>query len=386
MILSRVLFVTILINYTIQQELFKMIQIRKDNSAKEKQAHFTKTFLKVYTEFSLMFHVENTTTFSIMYLLKLVHDDIFGEIVIINQDTLKYVNFQQRKGFPFLHVVILHDPNKFSSFLKMPGCLINTDVVIFVLLSNEEAFKEEFWKMPKLHWAGNVVILSFVNTTVSVYNVCYYCGDYTKRLHHLQTSSTNSVKIDTSQLLARNFSNFSNHRFNIGYVDSFPFMLCEVSKELKQNEEIINRCAHASGLEMGILQILKEKLNFTYVLTEYRDSLSRYDQDINKVGAKKLDFIIGGLSITAATAPKMSFTSALAFEPITFLYIPRESVYSELFDILKPFKSFVWIIVIITTFWFSLSLYVCIRIITNDEHNIGLPLSTCFKVSYRRLF
>ncbi|KAF5289205.1 hypothetical protein FQR65_LT00091 [Abscondita terminalis] len=306
------------------------------------------------------------------FLINLVEDDTFREIIIFNHDTLKFFNLHWRKLTPYLNVIILNNLNKYETFLKSAIHLTRTDVVFFVVW-NGTLMNENFWKWPLLKKAGNVVVYNTSEAKMSLYNVCYYCGNLSGNLKHLQTT-TDFMEIDIPswELQPRNFTNFYNHHFNIAYVNSFPNMYCQNSSVV-QNETI---CFKAIGVEMEILKIFSKKLNFTYRLKEYKKYLNHLEADLNSKDAA-FDFVIGGVSITSSRSSKMSFTSHVDIEPYTFLYIPTKARGSEFFDNIKPFKFEIWVIVLISIAWFSIVLYWSTKV-----HGVNgkFSLSACFGI------
>lgn len=372
-------FIFISAKYVFTVEMLNQYEdFQKGLIAKKKQTLFTQNVLKQYHGFSLMFHVENTTIYTIEYLLKILQEEMFGEVVIFNQDS-KYDFNLKRDGFPFLHVILLFDLHKFETYLNLPDSLISRDVVIFIIMENKTMNDKTFYQIPKLGWAGNVLILDVSGTLISFYSVCYYCGEYRKQMHHLQTSNSSKIIVSRAQILPRKFSNFQNQRFEIGYINSMPYMMCKKVTDVKIDEDIVRKCEKAIGLEKSILTVISKKLNFTYWLIEYDHYLNVSDKDINVMRTRKLDFVIGAVSMTAARAPTLSFTSAIAFESCTFLYIPKKIIFSEFMDILKPFSVGVWFYVIIAFISISITFRVCGRVFGNSLKK-DLPLSKCFKV------
>lgn len=377
MLLCLILFLQLTSNIKTQKFL---TQYNEEEVLQQRQTLFTKNFLKLYDGFSIIFHLENSTVRNINHLLKLVHSDSFGEIAICNHDTIDAFQFYNRKRSSFLHLVILTNREKYFDFIKYPKYLFSKDVVLFFVFEEKNWQNNKFWKDEKLSWAGNVVILTLIDSLTTLYNVCYFCGNLSKKLNYLETINISHSFTEKSQVLPRKFQNFDKHRFKVGYLNSFPHMLCERSNDIKIKHEVFRKCKIAVGMEVEILDLLSQKLNFSYWLIEYDQLFNQLQVDSVTLYSRKIDWMIGGISITSSRALSMSFTTPLAFEPYTFLYVPQQSYHTQFLSFLKPFQPILWVTLLLSTIGFSFSLYWMIKVF-DESGQKGFSLRKCFAVS-----
>lgn len=375
------LFYVLLVSYCTAQKLNDIIDGKTPEiQVQESEEEFLARLLIFYKSFSLIFHVENATLYNLNYLLSTLQRNVYKDIKIVNPEALAASSLRFREKSGYLHVVLLKEPYKFiKTFLKERNSLTAKDVVLFLILTNDNWDGYNFSDMPQLSWAGNVVVANITDESMFLYNICYYCND-AKLTEVAVLLRDRRSPVETTQILPRTFANFQQHQFVIGYLNSFPHMWCENSNYTNFTEGTFIECKRASGIEKNMLDLLSEKLNFSYVLIEYVEPLLNSDKDINVMRSKTLDFIIGAISMTAARAPTISFTSAFAFEDYTFLYIPRNLLWNEVLHNLKPFECVVWIVTAFTLLWFSLTLYVCLKILRSNKNYFSL--SKCFMVSF----
>ncbi|KAF5299276.1 hypothetical protein FQA39_LY02449 [Lamprigera yunnana] len=325
-----------------------------------------KSVITYFRNFSLLFYVENDLFLNTDNILKFTHDNM-QEALVIRQDSDELWRFNDLNFVKLLHVIIFTDSSKLVHYLEV-STNIKAEHIILLVVIKDDWEEESFWTIPKLSWAGNVLIMNTTNDYLSLYNVCYYCHK-PKILNHLYTGEMDGMKVDRSELFPNTFSNFWGYNFQVGYFNSFPHMLC--IQELLE-DSLIN-CTTAVGIEYDMLKVLSKKLNFTYTLMPY----TNFDEMKNFTGRRRYNFVIGAVTVTAATAPIMHFTSTTAFQMYTFLYKPTKLSWLEIFDNIRPFQVNVWICVLTTIVLFSFGLFLSLKI-RRRRHNFSL--TTCFKI------
>lgn len=157
------------------------------------------------------------------------------------EETVDFINFTRPVGYRFLHIVLLNDYERFDEYTETSvRSLQYLDVVFFVsntsgiLVRQSEKQSVEndiavmkrlrtstndfpLWKKNSLGRAGGLFI--FDSDKLSLYTVCFFCGERTKTLRKIDDLSMDANRRTLLQLArhVNRFNNFHQHVFLVGY-------------------------------------------------------------------------------------------------------------------------------------------------------------------------
>ncbi|KAK4880993.1 hypothetical protein RN001_004312 [Aquatica leii] len=244
--------------------------------------------LKRYQVFSVVYYVDFDVLIKLDKILQINHND-FEQPCVIYHVNRSIVSSHRLELNRLVHVVLLKKPMNIQSFL-MSLNISSEDVFLFVV-TDQNWWKTKFWTMAKLDWAGNVLILNTTEHYMSLYKVCYYC-EKPKELDNIYTGHfKDSLDVDINKLLPQNLQNFYGYNFKVGYLNSFPYMLCIEQTVV----DYYTNCKKSVGLESEMLKLMSEKLNFTYLLIPFPYPSPNKSGSVNI--SVEYDFIIGAITI-----------------------------------------------------------------------------------------
>lgn len=214
-----------------------------------------------------------------------------------------------------------------------------------------------------------------------MYSICYYCGEKEGSYHLLEETNGSEPSVSSCDLSPRNFKNFYGHTFKVGYIDSFPCMWCNKTANLTYPDNTSTLvCTTARGIEVLLLEVMKATLNFTYDLVPYQIDYLDNHKNMDKID-NDIDFVIGGISVTATRTVKMSFTDVIMFQPYHFVFRHEQPELTGLFAVLTPFHYVSWILVAIAISMYSSFLYVSINAFNDGVFDKKYPFHKCLYVS-----
>lgn len=341
---------------------------------------YIKNLISVYQDFYFVFHIENETLNEGNILIRHLENVLNKSLIIFNYDE-KDSALSRPYGIRFVNIVLLSDISRFSKYSNKPLNIILYDVVIFILLNFRFDWKKSEQQTRQLHkwdvsdsglpfrqlldlkYAGRVIFITTAeNATVSVYNKCYYCGKQERYLKLQEETTAFQMNISIKEVMPSTFDNLQGYFFTVSYLDYFPFMFCKRVKEKIVKQERVKVCTKSRGSEALLLKSLSKSLNFKYkLLPEGNIFNTSYTAIFNKVRDKKIDFAIGGITLTKYRSTKATFTNSLRFEDYTLLYVYRQPVWEHFFVLLYPFGIQLWISFVISIFLVSVSLYFFMR-------------------------
>lgn len=226
------------------------------------------------------------------------------------------------------------------------------DVILFISKNDQGINLAEF-NVIKL--AGNVVLLK-MEEKIQIFKMCFYCGDFSKKLIKVQNFE--------KELRPSSFTDLKGHLIHVVYVQYFPFVHCKTNstKIFVAGERKILICTEMRGIESDFLKTMAQKLNFTYVVHVLDSNYSFFNM-IQYVNAQKADIAFGGISITADRIPLVQFSKQYNFENYHFMYLLKltfEDIFDKFWD---PFRAyFVWSLYFASFLLLSISLFVALKI------------------------
>lgn len=319
-----------------------------------------------HSDFELIFHFD---TFNLNYvdqILNKMNAKVMKSLnlILYNDESKLKLLFKRPVVRKIFNLVILNDLDRFSMFLNKSVNINDADEAIFVyttqlrditfLLSNK--YIKIFGKILVIY------VDSFEKVVLNT--ICYFCGKNSDKLRELAWNLDAVVETQSDK---KDFSNLLQHNFNIGFVNFFPFIWCEnLNSELIDNRtETI--CSKVLGSEYELIQIMAEKLNFTYTFVLYED----YHLLMQDLIHKQIDFIIGGVTPTAERMALGTITRPHWFESYNFLYVLSTSLREELSRIFHPFNGYLWLLMVSTIFITSFLLYAIDRFESRTINSIS---------------
>lgn len=333
------------------------------------QEKYIQQFLSFYDDFDLIIHTDNASLDAANYFLKCIRD-IVKSHTFFNYDLNDLDHLKRPHHFRFINLVILKNNTKFLNYSNQFNVNLH-DVIIFCLRETDyenRNNKKTFYQMNSLKYAGNVLFLYFLKNNIQIYKKCYYCGNNSMKLKHLQTANDELVTIDKYELLPNNFTDFNGHYFRVAYLNYFPYMFCEDHKWKLINNVMVKICIIEVGSEAMLLNELSRKLNFKFYLISsgYQSNIS-YLYVFEKVLKKEVDFAIGGITKTVHNTEESTFTKSIRFENYVFLFKCTVPMLKELFYFLYPFDIVLWIFVFITIITITLCLYGFVKVAKQSD-------------------
>jgi hypothetical protein len=356
---------------TIDNQLHKYhnFQIVRDIDNYTNEIKTIENLLHKYKNFQIIFHVDNYSQLLANEALKIFDSDNPVPVMIYNHNSKPFTRPTETK---LLHFVLLQDPRQFVNYLHHKRNVLEIDVVIFTVSNlSFHTFSERYWFMPHLDRAGNTLVISFNrNHFIEVHRLCFYCAEYSGKLKFLKNIHNSEVNLPRRALFPREFKNFYGHLMRVAYIAYYPFVFC--SETIQQNGETV--CETPLGVEVEILKILSEKMNFTYQLFEIEENYSKL---FDLLGEGRYDFAIGGLSLTPERFSKVQFSAAFRIEYIAATFYYQTPVSFIVFMLLLPFPAGIWVGLVLSILLMTLLFYYMAKF---NKTNPKLSLFSTFKV------
>lgn len=300
------------------------------------QMDFTLKLFEAYNNFQMVFHSENKTVIFMERLLTQLQKGV-TPITMYNHDILTNDIFIRPSTVQCLHIVMFQKPTLFSRYLQYKRNVLEKDIVIFIVLEINN-FSNNYWFMPLLERAGNILLLDFKDRqNLKLYKLCYYCGFKSKNVTLIKIISNFNFTIPYSYLYAKNFTRFYGHKMKVAFINYYPYAFA-----LPNDNNITIK---PQGMEIKMLEVLSKKMNFSYQLEQVNLT---YNDLIEKLASGHFDFAIGGLSMTPDRVSSVRFSNIFKIEPIVASYIYFSiSPKSTFFAFLTLFPPYVWLIIFI---------------------------------------
>lgn len=291
--------------------------------------------MEKFEKFSFIVHFDTPNAFIGNHLLSEISHSKPTFIASYNASHASYASLRRPAGIQFVHLVLLDDPCEFSKHLAVYGNVILYHTVVFVV-QHVENFEYEFWELKHLKFAGKVLIVNMSSSEeISVYKKCYYCGVYAGFLDAIEFKHSNQPNASVSELTQKTINPSSFLRLHgqflrIGHNEFFPYLYC---RGTYHNDSY---CDDLAGAEWKLLQVLAQKLNFSYSMVggEY----DVFEHVLNNTA----DIIIGGVSINFHRFTLVTFSKFIRYEDLNFLYFCHISIWQYLKLYFIPFQFLVW--------------------------------------------
>ncbi|KAF7261742.1 hypothetical protein EG68_01379, partial [Paragonimus skrjabini miyazakii] len=147
-----------------------------------------------------------------------------------------------------------------------------------------------------------------------------------------------------SGLFANRFWTFHGQLLRLGTVLEEPWTMCD---HVLDTGQLIN----ATGMTVDLLDILKERFNFTYELYQSSDGKygslkagGRWTGLLGDLMAKRIEFVAASLTITKERSQYFRFIGPFMDETVGILLRTPDST-TGLFQMLQPFKSHIWFLI-----------------------------------------
>ncbi|XP_071055472.1 uncharacterized protein [Onthophagus taurus] len=339
--------------YIVTVLLFQQISAQPQNISTtlfpELQSNYIGNLLKTYEYFTFVFHTENESFFRVNSIYKIFELNVHQTMLVYNYDSDGKENIVRQFGERFLNLVVMNDIFKFERFSKEPGRMAVNDVVLlFLYEKNYNDDDVEKWvKMGDHKIIGNVLILDLRNyDLITLNSTLFYSIKGGGIRDVLETTNKSYVEVDKKLLLPKKFDNLQGHLLHVGFINYFPYIFCFEYEEadLSLGPDRVKVCKNAYGVEAVLLQVLSDRMNFTYKLVTYPGESHGFI--FEKVVEKRVDFVVGGITRTYSRVLKATFTMSHISEGYTYLYIYKVGVFSYLFMFFFPFQWELWVFII----------------------------------------
>lgn len=173
------------------------------------------------------------------------------------------------------------------------------------------------------------------NETVFVDSRCYYCKNQKEFLNFPVNPKGDTLK--TKHFLPDTFSDLHGHLLLVAFLDNYPYMFCGKIEETVFKSEFHRICLEGFGSEARLLDALSEKLNFKFTLVQLGFIYNQSSDDmLYKINETKVDFAIGGLTITPGRGKNVTYTNPFRYEYYVSLYRPRKGVFETQLFFIAP--------------------------------------------------
>lgn len=354
------------------------------NDENEKN-NFIRTICDVihaHKDFETFFHFDNGYTTLVDKIIMDINSKtmksvnlIYYDENVINSNDL-FIRPLVRK---ILNVIILSDMESFGLFLNVSENVNEHDEALFIIpnIDIDKTFLSADWHI-KI-FGKILVIMVDVKQQVSVNAICYFCG---KNSGKIVPISANGAFVSKLTFDKKEFKDFFQHTFKVGFTEYYPFISCKQIEETSVDNATIHICLKATGSESELIAMMSQRLNFTYELILY----PTYTQLISDLDTGKIDFVIGGITATSERAERTTFTRQYWFEGYYFLYILSSNLKQELSRVLDPFDGHLWLLFATSIFVTAVVLYALDRVESSDIRKITCSESLWVSYSFKKMF
>lgn len=336
---------------------------------------FLVNLLYKYEDFQMVFHVNRKTEESVNDIVQYLYKNrTLVSFVVYNYDKLQIDAEFIRPEVP--NIVHLLFPKNVSYWHWLNGYnkITYNDVIVFVA-ENENLrsrIVEEELKIIRL--AGKILLLESVeNTTINLYETCFYCGNMSKKFFRLENSTT-------SHLLLNNFRNLNRHLLHLIFIPNFPYLHCTKSRMELWKKGDMDICLTLIGIEGHMIRLISKKMNFKFVAVMMESNTS-YIEMLKYVNTRKADFAFGAITLSLDRISLIQYTKQFHSEAYTFVYVSIMS-FGEIFQkFLEPFQPFtVWMLFFLCFALLATVLYVILKVERNVKLS-NITLAQSFWVS-----
>lgn len=176
-----------------------------------------KEIIFAHRDSAIIFHFDRTgSTFAEEIIQNLnSHTTKSIKLICYKQDMEKDKLFKRPLINSVLNVILLQNLQQFNNFLSASQYVSERDEAFFIL-TDPKANLTYFSKNSYLKVFGKILI---IDVRSGVKSVCYFCGNL--------TGSFNQV--ERIMVGRKDFKNFQDHIFRIGFTEYFPLISCEKS-------------------------------------------------------------------------------------------------------------------------------------------------------------
>lgn len=287
------------------------------------QIEIPSNIFRQFLDYDLIFHFNNKSMINPETIL--LKSKKYRAFYLINYDLPHEKLLTRPRGYNYINIVTLENPHYFKSYSSKVYNFYQSDFVIFITTKIQE---DQIWKISGLQRASATLI--YTTAEKRIYYCCYFCGNETAVLKETKTSNL--------RRLLNNYSNFNGHVFKIAYSDYKPFFW-------RESNEVLN------GAEGRVLYEVSRLHNFKYKLVQFksRQGKGAWQAMIEAVEANRVDWAVGGLSITLERQKFTDFTRFIKTQGYAIAYAVYYNKWTVFENFLLVFGWSVWIALIFST-------------------------------------
>lgn len=371
---------------------FQIIEIENQNVSlflKDimKEPEISRIFSRLlhkYKKFEIIFHTESQYVEhvgKVIHYFTYNHSEVVTDFLIYNHDKCVSDNLFIRPNVSQTVNFLFTNKSELWKSLAVPEKIQYRDVVIFVTMGNgsvQSTVNTHGINFVKL--AGKVLLLEIIpHHGVSLFNICYYCGSRSMKLHFFEKTHNSNLKSKRSTFMPSKFLNLRRHKLKVVFIPYFPYTSCNNYSLNTLNEENTTLCLNVQGIESELLKIISKKLNFIYDVHVMNYNVSFMDM-IKYINEQKADIAFGGISMTIERIPLVQFTKQYNSEEFTFLYQFNIGIPEVFIKFVEPFNAItVWILYLIAFVILSLLLHTALKLKTELD-TPKTTFSECIRV------
>lgn len=255
-----------------------------------------------------------------------------------------------------LHIVILSDAHRFeNTFLEK----IRKEHIVLYVCINQENNPRSCLNQGKnnVDTTPTITLSSFLNSPilltriylmmvlditddyVRLFNICFFCGQCSKKLILIYESKLDNQNEKNTTLLLRlmlkqiefNFHDFKGHTFRVAFPHGNIYVGCENEANTQIGDDVFTECSDLTGIEGRMLKVLSKKLNFNYSLVnpKFHTEIGPWKNMLKDVLDGKVDFAFGSFLISEKRIKQFDFSVGVGEDPMRVVYMSRPDVLSE---------------------------------------------------------